>query len=191
MDLGRNKITGPIPPEWSGLSSMVSLVLNHNRLDGTLPDFLWHDWPALARLDLSHNKLYGPVHADVGRLRVLEVLKLNHNRLSESLPSFKRCNRLQYVGTSEGAKERPPPPNAPAPARPPPIPPAPARPPSFHPLPLPRFAPHARPPIEDSPSVVLVAHAQPTSPSLPGTSGSTRTASTVRYPKPSPMPIPS
>ena len=53
-------------------------MLDHNRIDGTIPDFIWHDMPSLARLDLSYNKMYGPLDASVGKLKVLEELKLNH-----------------------------------------------------------------------------------------------------------------
>ena len=86
LDLKNNGLTGPLPPELSGLSSIRALILYVNQLTGSIP-------PELARLTelgslrLSLNQLSGPIPSELGRLRGLTALSLGGNRLSGPIPS--------------------------------------------------------------------------------------------------------
>ena len=85
LALGRNGLTGPIPPELAGLASLESISLTGNQLAGSIP-------PELARLTrlgnlvLWDNELTGAIPRELGDLSELRVLNLIGNRLTGSIP---------------------------------------------------------------------------------------------------------
>ena len=58
--LGRNRLTGTIPPELGGLSSLTLLYLDNNSLTGPIPPEL-AGLSGLLTLNLSNNELSGPI----------------------------------------------------------------------------------------------------------------------------------
>lgn len=70
------------------------LKLDHNNLEGYIPESFFAALTNLTVVDLSHNRLSGTLSARVGGARVLERLALSHNALSGTLPP-----ELAGVGT--------------------------------------------------------------------------------------------
>ncbi len=86
VSLSRNNLSGPIPPELGGLTSLNTLVLDSNDLTGPIP-------PELGKLSnlqvlvLGSNDLTGPIPPELGDLSSLEVLILRANDLSGQIPA--------------------------------------------------------------------------------------------------------
>lgn len=55
-NLAQNALTGPLPPQWSSLSSLASLDASSNYLSGPLPD-AWRGMDSLQELHLANNNL--------------------------------------------------------------------------------------------------------------------------------------
>ncbi|KAH9677429.1 hypothetical protein KPL71_025371 [Citrus sinensis] len=78
LDLSANAVTGPIP-ELGGLSSLKSLYLGGNRLNGTINQSLGRMYK-LEKLSLGGNSLTGVISEDFfSNTSNLKVLKLGHN----------------------------------------------------------------------------------------------------------------
>lgn len=80
LDLGDNNLNGEIPPEIRALKWLDVLVLESNRLKGTIPNGFNE---GLVRLRLNNNLLEGEVPAPLPTS--LFALYLNNNRLSGTL----------------------------------------------------------------------------------------------------------
>ena len=80
-----NRLSGSIPTELAGLTSIVDLVLGHNQLSGTIPTQLG-TLPNVVNLWLEGNQLTGPLPAELTQLTTLEALGVQDNRLSGTLP---------------------------------------------------------------------------------------------------------
>ena len=96
LQLYRNNLVGPLPPELAGLERLSRLQLGSNRLSGAIP-------PELGELsDLSHlgffnNLLEGPVPPELGSLANLTRLELDRNPLTGLVPrSFLALDRLTH-----------------------------------------------------------------------------------------------
>ena len=83
LDLQRNGLEGPIPPELGGLAELDTLILFLNQLTGSIP-------PALGGLAkaklvvLAGNRLSGPIPPELGGLADVEALWLNGNQLASA-----------------------------------------------------------------------------------------------------------
>ena len=109
LDLHRNALSGPIPPELGNLSSLEVLLLAQNALSGPIPpelgnlsslevlllaqnDLTSEIPPELGNLDnlrgltLDSNDLMGPIPPQLGDLTELNVLDLGSNALSGAIP---------------------------------------------------------------------------------------------------------
>ena len=109
LDLGRNALSGVIPPELGNLSSLKVLAMDQNDLTGEIPPDLgglanlerlvlsWNDLTGeippqlgnlanLRRLILDGNDLTGPIPPQLGNLTELNVLDLGSNALSGEIP---------------------------------------------------------------------------------------------------------
>lgn len=75
--------------QWYGItvtdSTITSIKLSDNNLNGTLPDSLGN-LISLDTLDLSSNKLVGPIPPGLGKLSRLRLLNLSFNQLTGSIP---------------------------------------------------------------------------------------------------------
>ena len=85
LNLGWNGLTGPIPPELGGLTNLRELNLGWNDLTGSIPPELG-SLTELRELNLRHNGLTGPIPPELGGLTELRVLWLADNRLTGPIP---------------------------------------------------------------------------------------------------------
>ena len=83
--LGRNNLSGPIPPELGNLANLTWLDLRTNRLSGPIPPELG-TLSGLNALRLAGNNLSGPIPPELGNLANLTWLDLGTNRLSSPIP---------------------------------------------------------------------------------------------------------
>ena len=86
LDLGYNRLTGAIPTELGGLSSLEKLYLRHNRLTGSIPTQLGNI-STLESLFLNSNKLTGSVPAELGQLSSLNTPLIHNNDLTGCIPT--------------------------------------------------------------------------------------------------------
>ena len=96
--LGKNQLSGAIPVELARLSSLESLTLANNfQLSGTIPVELTQ-LPSLEHLVLSNNQLSGTIPTELARLSNLVSLFLNGNQLTGAIPAeLGELSSLKYV----------------------------------------------------------------------------------------------
>ena len=85
IDLGRNALAGPMPPELGSLESLMVVNLSWNSLEGAIPPQL----ASLAKLEelwLGGNQLTGHIPAELGNLANLTHLSLFLSDFSGSIP---------------------------------------------------------------------------------------------------------
>jgi hypothetical protein len=82
--LEQNSLTGSLPPALLGPSSALSLILNYNRLSGTLPETPTST--ALQDFRVSGNQLEGTIPLGYFSLPRIVRLHLNNNRFSGDFP---------------------------------------------------------------------------------------------------------
>ena len=85
LDLFRNDLTGPIPPELGNLASLEWLSLVRNDLTGPIPPELGN-LTSMRGLNLSDNDLTGPIPPELVNLSNLRTLRLNSNDLTGPIP---------------------------------------------------------------------------------------------------------
>nr|XP_027127214.1 receptor kinase-like protein Xa21 [Coffea arabica] len=85
LDLGRNKLSGVIPPSLSECSKLQVLLLFHNNFSGVIPEG-FGNLTALKGLSLGWNNLIGVIPEGFGNLTALERLYLDGNNLHGSIP---------------------------------------------------------------------------------------------------------
>ena len=83
--LGRNQLSGALPPELGNLASLLTLYLGDNQLSGALPPELG-DLANLRELGLWSNQLSGEIPPELGDLANLRELGLSSNQLSGEIP---------------------------------------------------------------------------------------------------------
>ena len=81
LNLGGNRLTGPIPPEIGGLRSLKRLGMAQNELTGGLPPELGL-LTNLTALWLYNNRLTGPIPPEILALPKLRSLGLSGNDLT-------------------------------------------------------------------------------------------------------------
>ncbi|KAF7831357.1 LRR receptor-like kinase [Senna tora] len=98
VDLSGNQFEGEIPIAFLKLQNLKSLNLNHNRLNGTIPDWESGEGNMLAYLDLSNNLLSGALPDCWGKWKQLAVLYMGSNKLTGEIPAsmgtLSNLNRL-------------------------------------------------------------------------------------------------
>ena len=83
--LGQNNLTGSLPSEIGGFSSMEFLFLPGNQISGEIPAEI-KNLSNLLELDLSNNSLSGGILPELGELSNMVYLNLQGNSLSENIP---------------------------------------------------------------------------------------------------------
>ena len=83
--LYNNGLTGPIPPELGNLTRLTDLMLDSNGLTGPIPPELGN-LTRLTELNLSSNDLTGPIPPELGNLTRLTRLNLSNNGLTGPIP---------------------------------------------------------------------------------------------------------
>jgi hypothetical protein len=100
IDFARNKLTGEIPEEITGLLLLVALNLSGNNLTGEIPQKIGQ-LKQLESLDLSGNQLSGVIPITMADLNFLAFLNLSNNHLSGRIPSSTQLqgfNASQFTG---------------------------------------------------------------------------------------------
>ena len=85
LGLGRNRLSGSIPPELGNLTHLTHLYLSDNNLSGNIPPELGN-LTHLTHLYLSDNNLSGNIPLELGNLTNLTHLYLYQNNLSGNIP---------------------------------------------------------------------------------------------------------
>ena len=80
-----NELSGPIPAELGGLTSLTTLYLAGNELSGPIPPELGN-LTNLEYLYLASTDLSGPLPAELSGLTSLRTLDLRYNELSGPIP---------------------------------------------------------------------------------------------------------
>eukprot|EP00884_Botryococcus_braunii_P006391 jgi/Botrbrau1/15753/Bobra.4_1s0118.1 len=87
-------------------SPLARLLLDNNRLSGTIPWTLGHA-RNLQVINLSNNKLTGSLPATIGALPVLRDMAARENSLYGSIPeTFSQSNSLQFLDLSSNRFSR-------------------------------------------------------------------------------------
>lgn len=87
LSLRSNRLTGPIPADFSRLGNLRNLFLQDNRFSGGFPAGLGNS-TRLVRLDLSSNNFSGEIPAGVNNLSGLTRLYLQNNGFTGKIPSL-------------------------------------------------------------------------------------------------------
>jgi hypothetical protein len=91
-----NEFGGTLPPEWGGLSELSWLSLGGNQLEGTIPAE-YANLQNMRRLQLFRNNLGGPIPPWLGTLPALEEVNLTLNQFSGELPvEFNQMLQREY-----------------------------------------------------------------------------------------------
>ncbi|XP_060667583.1 probable LRR receptor-like serine/threonine-protein kinase At1g07650 isoform X1 [Ziziphus jujuba] len=99
VNLGKNILSGSIPPEWVSMK-LEFLVLSVNNLSGPIPAYLGNI-TSLRALGLESNLFSGSVPPEFGNLVNLETLFLNANNLTGGLPvTFSNLTKLRTLRIS-------------------------------------------------------------------------------------------
>ncbi len=107
LELSYNELSGQVPPELGGLTSLENLSLSGNDLAGPLPKELG-DLAALEYLDVAFSGLVGPLPPELARLTVLESLVLSGNELSGPIPAeLGRLARLETLSLASNSLSGP------------------------------------------------------------------------------------
>jgi len=96
LDLRRNGLRRPIPPELGGLSELETLILFANRLSGPIPPELGN-LAEVRLVVLAANDLEGPIPPELGGLASVEELHLNGNQLTSAPPELGRLSTLKAL----------------------------------------------------------------------------------------------
>ncbi|KAK6243318.1 hypothetical protein QUC31_009727 [Theobroma cacao] len=100
LNLSSNSLTGVLPVEVENMKNLGELSVSQNRLSGVLPDSLG-SCVRLERLLLDGNFFEGPIPSSLSSLRGLEALDISDNNLSGEIPKFLvSLESLQYLNLS-------------------------------------------------------------------------------------------
>ena len=101
LSLGRNQLSGEIPPELGNLANLTSLGLTKNNLSGEIPPELG-SLANLTALYLSKNNLSGEIPPELGNLANLKALGLSASQLSGKIPpELGNLTKLKWLGLGE------------------------------------------------------------------------------------------
>jgi hypothetical protein len=89
-----NEFRGTIPTEYAGMKKLINLELHGNLLTGTIPDAFW-EANALQLLNFGENMLNGTISTKIGLLSSLKGFHISENHLSGTLPS--EMGYLEYL----------------------------------------------------------------------------------------------
>ncbi|KAJ0977821.1 hypothetical protein J5N97_013295 [Dioscorea zingiberensis] len=101
LSLRSNRLSGPLPSDFSNLTLLRNVYLQDNLLSGPFPPAI-PLLPRLTRLDLSANNFSGEIPFSLNNLTRLSGLFLQRNHLSGSLPSI-NLNSLTSFNVSYNA----------------------------------------------------------------------------------------
>jgi len=91
----RNQLSGTIPESYSSLTHLAELVLDDNLFDGELPTAIG-SWTEMSIFSISRNGFVGAVPASLNNLEFLQELWIDNNQLT-SLPDLSGLYSLSGV----------------------------------------------------------------------------------------------
>ncbi|MCO5560133.1 hypothetical protein L7F22_013740 [Adiantum nelumboides] len=100
LDLSHNQLNGMLPKEIGDLVGIYNLNLSSNNLEGSIPNTL-AGCTNLESLDLSFNDLTGQIPAELQQLTFLVTFNVSYNNLSGPVPQgqqFSTYSNLSYLG---------------------------------------------------------------------------------------------
>ncbi|KAG8504248.1 hypothetical protein CXB51_002560 [Gossypium anomalum] len=102
VDLQTNKLSGTIPPTLFCIPSLQALVLSENQFDGSIVDLHGKASLLLRYLDLRSNKIQGQFPVSLFEFHGLEYLSLSSNNFSGLIPmsAFQNLRNLSYLDLS-------------------------------------------------------------------------------------------
>jgi Leucine-rich repeat (LRR) protein len=86
LNLGKNNLTGAIPPEFGQLKMLDFLNLSSNSLTGEIPGQICN-LTNLQTLDLSDNQLTGAIPSQLSDLHFLSRFDVSNNQLEGPVPT--------------------------------------------------------------------------------------------------------
>ncbi|KAJ4846988.1 hypothetical protein Tsubulata_046272 [Turnera subulata] len=97
LNLAGNDLLGSVPHTFAYLDSLVSLNLSRNRLGGSIPAYTGQ-MKDLRHVSLSANNFTGAIPWQLAQLPALEILELSSNSLSGDIPSdFAKLKHLSVL----------------------------------------------------------------------------------------------
>ncbi|KFK32578.1 hypothetical protein AALP_AA6G261400 [Arabis alpina] len=102
LDLSSNRFNNSIFPFLNAATSLTSLFLRNNNIEGHIPPKELKDLTNLELLDLSRNQLNGSV-SELTHLKKLKALDLSYNLFSSSmeLQELKKLTNLEVLGLAK------------------------------------------------------------------------------------------
>lgn len=105
IDLNKNHLVGPIPPELGNLTNLQHLYISENQLSGSIPTTL-SDLTNLISLDLHSNKLSDKIPPDLTKLVNLTTLNLSVNSLTDKIPpGLDQLSQLKWLDLASNQLE--------------------------------------------------------------------------------------
>ncbi|GAY66122.1 hypothetical protein CUMW_246240 [Citrus unshiu] len=99
--IGRNQISGTIPPGIRNLVNLIGFGAEENQLHGTIPDAIG-ELKNLQKLCMFRNFLQGRIPSGLGNLTKLANLELSSNSLQGNIPSsLGNCQNLMSITASQ------------------------------------------------------------------------------------------
>jgi hypothetical protein len=107
LDLSEMSLEGSIPASFSSLDQLGHLALINSQLTGTLPTELFQ-LQNIRYLALSGNHFHGTIPTEVGQSTSLNILRLDRNELVGSLPAaIENLTSLELLNIGENNLEGP------------------------------------------------------------------------------------
>lgn len=103
--LSGNLLSGPLPAQWSAMSSLYSLQLDNNFLNETIPND-WSQWRSIQFLDLSSNHLTGTLPVAWSSWGPVKRIKLEANQLSATRGSPATKQRTRRTTMVKSGRRR-------------------------------------------------------------------------------------
>jgi hypothetical protein len=98
------RISGTLPSEWAGLTSLDRVYLGSNSISGTLPPSYGLGWGEVSWIEFFVNRISGTIPSTIGRMHSLGALHLFENPISGTLPP--QMGELTHLLVSEMDKMR-------------------------------------------------------------------------------------
>lgn len=95
ISLRFNRLSGPLPSDFSQLVELRNLYLQDNHFTGSVPSSLF-TLHLMVRLDLSNNKFLGEIPSGFNNLTRLRSLLLENNQFSGAVPELKLPKLEQF-----------------------------------------------------------------------------------------------